>query len=177
MSDGPIIKIGEIDLEKLKKDLEIHYFPRFENTCPRQFPLQGSFEGDWDGAQGNTLTLRNDEVDYTVKLYEGFDYTYSIINDYNLYRTRIMNMPRATAYGWHLDLTPRIHIPITTDPACMFILDDVVYRIPADGGVYWVDTTLWHTAVNASRAEFNRIHLMGNTNLTKSDARSLADRL
>ena len=177
MSNGPIIKIGEVDLDKIKRELDSDYHPRFEEVCPRQFPLQGAFEGDWDGAQGNTLKLRSDENDYTVKLYEGFDYIYSLMDEYNLSRTRIMNMPRATAYGWHLDLTPRIHIPVTTDPACMFILDDVVYRIPADGGVYWVDTRLWHTAVNASRDEFNRIHIMGNTNLDELGARSLADRL
>jgi hypothetical protein len=178
MPKGPIIKIGEIDLEKLIRDLEDNYLKKFENReCPRQFPLQGAFEDDWDGAKGNTLHLRNDEKDYIVRLYEGYDYMYSIINTYNLHRTRIMNMPRATAYGWHYDLTPRIHIPITTNPACMFILNDIVYRMPADGSVYWVDTTLEHTAINASREPFSRIHLVGNTVMSEEEALSLTDHL
>jgi hypothetical protein len=178
MLQEPIIKIGEIDLEKIKKDLNERYHKKFAGKdYPRQFPLQGAFDEDWDGAKGNTLHLRNDEQEYTIRLYKDYEYIYSIIDTYTLHRTRIMNMPRATAYGWHYDLTPRIHIPITTNSACMFILNDIIYRMPADGSVYWVDTTLEHTAINASREPFSRIHIVGNTLMSKEEALSLKGRL
>ena len=59
------------------------------------------------------------------------------------------------------------------------MLGDEVIRLPADGSVYWVDTTLTHTFVNANAhlAKFVRVHLIGNTKLSLQQARSLADRL
>ena len=41
----------------------------------------------------------------------------------------------------------------------MFIIDDMVYRYPADGRHHLIDTTKMHTAINASTEE--RIHLVG----------------
>ena len=45
--------------------------------------------------------------------------------------------------------------------ACLFI-DGKVYKLPADGSVYLVDTTLYHTALNANREQFIRTHIVGN---------------
>lgn len=78
---------------------------------------------------------------------------------YGVCRARILMMdPARRAYSYHVDFTPRLHIPIQTDDDCMFIVDDVVYRMPEVGHVYYLNTTLKHTALNLGRNE--RIHLV-----------------
>jgi hypothetical protein len=49
----------------------------------------------------------------------------------------------------------------------MFIIDGEVITLPADGSVYWVDTRLMHTALNANREQFIRTHIVGNVNYEK----------
>ena len=74
-------------------------------------------------------------------------------------RTRIMTMSSKTCYSYHWDLSSRIHLPLVTNDDCFFVIEDNVYRTPADGSVYRVDTTKKHTFVNASFEK--RIHIMG----------------
>lgn len=148
-------KIGECDIEWIMQELS-------NKKVGAQFPLQGAFEGDFEGGVGKTYELRSDESDYTVELYNDMPYTYSLFKKYGMYRTRAMKMIKGTCYSYHVDLTPRIHIPLTSNKNCMFIIDDKVYRMPADGSVYLVDTTLYHTALNANREQFVRSHIVGN---------------
>ena len=74
-------------------------------------------------------------------------------------RTRIMTMSSKTCYSYHWDLSSRIHLPLIANEDCFFVIEDEVYRTPADGSVYRVDTTKKHTFVNASFEK--RIHVMG----------------
>jgi len=76
-----------------------------------------------------------------------------------MYRTRVMRMKPKTCYTYHRDRTKRMHIPLVTNEKCMFIIDDIVYRYPANGKSYLIDTTLRHTAINASFED--RIHIVG----------------
>ena len=73
-----------------------------------------------------------------------------------------MSLKRGMCYSYHYDLTPRVHIPLTSNEKCMFIIEDKVYRLPADGSVYFVNTKLFHTALNANREDFERTHIVGN---------------
>lgn len=74
-------------------------------------------------------------------------------------RARFMMMNKhRRAYSYHADFTPRLHIPIQTNDDCMFIVDDHVYRMPDVGSVYFLNTTLKHTALNLGHDE--RIHLV-----------------
>jgi hypothetical protein len=148
-------KIGECDIEWIIQELS-------NKKVGAQFSLQGAFEGDFEGATGKTYDLRSDESDYTVELYNDMPYTYSLLKKYGMYRTRVMKIIKGTCYSYHVDLTPRVHIPLTSNKNCMFVIDDKVYRMPADGSVYLVDTTLYHTALNANREQFVRTHIVGN---------------
>jgi hypothetical protein len=150
-------KIGECDIDWIQQELD-------NKKVSAQFPLQGAFEGDFDGACGKTYDLRSDESDYILPLYKDMPYTYSILEKYKMSRTRIMKMVKGNCYSYHIDLTPRIHIPLTSNERCMFIIDDKIYRLPADGSVYLVDTRLYHTALNANREQFIRTHVVGNVN-------------
>lgn len=165
-------KIGEVDLDKLRSDI-------LDIPKQRQFPLQGLSKDDLASSISTNINVRDNEHEYVIRLYDTMDYTYSVINEFNLFRTRYMYLPSITCYGYHKDNTPRIHIPIETNENCFFVLGEEIIRLPADGGVYWVDTTFYHTFVNANPhlAKFTRVHLIGNTNLSLQDARSLADRL
>lgn len=74
-------------------------------------------------------------------------------------RVRLMKMKPKSVYSYHMDCEPRLHFALQTNPNAMMIVDDNVIRIPSDGFGYWVDTTKYHTALNASKDEI-RIHLV-----------------
>lgn len=77
---------------------------------------------------------------------------------YHMGRIRLMRMTPKTCLTWHTDITKRIHLPITTNEDCFMILDNEKHHIPA-GEWSMVDTTIPHTAVNASL--YNRVHIVG----------------
>ena len=90
-----------------------------------------------------------------------FDIPYinELIKKHKMFRTRVMLQPSASCYTYHKDFTPRKHIPVITNNDCLFILEDIVYRMK-EGLIYFVDTTKQHTAVNGSKK--TRIHIVGN---------------
>jgi len=73
-------------------------------------------------------------------------------------RVRILNLEPGKTYSYHMDCETRLHFAIETNDSCMFIVDDEVIRIPNDGIGYILNTTLLHTAINASHKD--RIHLV-----------------
>jgi hypothetical protein len=96
-------KIGEVDIDRILLELD-------NKKISSQFPLQGAFDGDFDGSIGTTYELRSDESEYIVQLYNDMPYTYEILEKYGMHRTRVMKMIKGTCYSYHIDLTPRIHI-------------------------------------------------------------------
>lgn len=169
MTDWPIRKLGEINLDKLMS--EIGHLKKPE-TGPRQFPFQRKQNSDnGEESKGTNFVLRTDEFEYDTLIYDEFPYMNSIIEEYQMYRTRKMWMHEKFTYAWHVDNSPRIHIPLYTNEHNMWIIRDKdgkkdnVYRIPADGGVYLVDTTVPHTFLNANADPFLRTHIVGATTI------------
>jgi hypothetical protein len=80
-----------------------------------------------------------------------------IQQNYDIIRGRFMLMQHKTCLTYHKDPSKRIHIPIYTNNNCMMIIDNQVYRMPF-GATYLVDTTVPHTALNASKDP--RVHLV-----------------
>ena len=79
----------------------------------------------------------------------------------NVYRTRIMMSRSKTCYSIHKDHTPRLHLPIVTNPQCNFLITEPelnMFHLPASGETVWVDTTKNHTFLNGSNE--NRLHLV-----------------
>ena len=107
---------------------------------------------------GRMDDLQHEESDFTDFIYE-LPYTNGIIKELNMFRTRLMVLCPKTCYFYHSDATKRLHIPLITDPDCFFVIEDEVYRFPADGTWTIVDTNKTHTAINASR--INRYHIVG----------------
>ena len=81
-----------------------------------------------------------------------------LMDKYGLIRTRLMMSQPKTCLTLHQDLSKRIHIPLMTTPDSVMIIENQVYHLEA-GKVYLTNTTLRHTAVNASRAP--RLHIVG----------------
>jgi len=83
----------------------------------------------------------------------------TIINTYSGFRTRIMSMPPRHCYSIHNDPTPRIHIPIVTNPQAWMIwpFHNECHRMLI-GNIYWTDTTKPHTFMNGDMK--NRIHIV-----------------
>ena len=118
----------------------------------------------FDRADGDVPKIA--DIDWTVKMFN-IPYINSIIDEYDLAKTRITTLTPNTCYSWHRDLFPRVHIPIVSDPfKCFMVVQSKfdkydlgeIHRMPV-GEAYYVDTTLHHTAINGGHK--NRIHLIG----------------
>jgi hypothetical protein len=149
--------VGKVDIDTIKYELQTL-------KLSAQFSLQGKSKDDFDSSTSYDYSLRDDEDKFVYPLYD-LPYTNTVLKEYAMFRTRVMKMIKGTAYGIHVDNTPRIHIPLETNENCLFIIDDVVYRMPADGSVYFADTTKPHTAINANTNRFIRTHIVGNINV------------
>lgn len=98
---------------------------------------------------------------FTELCFPQLHYTNSIISKLKFFRTRVMKMKPKTCYSYHTDLTIKVHIPLITNNDCFFLIEDEVFRLPADGNHYVVDTRKRHTFVNASFEE--RIHIVAHS--------------
>lgn len=82
-----------------------------------------------------------------------------IINEYNLVRSRLMWVNPYACYSMHQDQTPRLHIPMITNPDCYFVFKHAKPVNLAMSNIYRVETRIPHTAMNCS--EFPRLHFVG----------------
>lgn len=143
-----------IDIEKILQELET--LPEYDTQIMLQYA--GENRNPFYGT-GNLKGTKYWEYEYCKPLFEQLEYTNMLIDEFGMVRTRVMRMRPQTCYTYHKDHTKRLHIPLITNENCMFIIEDEIYRYPADGNYYIVDTTKKHTALNASFEE--RIHIVG----------------
>lgn len=82
-----------------------------------------------------------------------------LINRYQLKRTRLMWLNPMSCYSMHRDTTPRLHIPLITNPNCYFVFKEgIIQHMPANA-VFKVNTLEPHTAMNCS--DERRLHFIG----------------
>lgn len=143
-----------INIERILLELEL--LPKFDT----QISIQGVL-GNKDPlyGTGKLAKLKHTEEEFTVPNFSGLVYTNYVLEKLGMYRTRLMNLKPKTCYSYHRDPTVRLHIPLTTNDNCFFVIDDEVIRYPADGNYFIVDTRKMHTAVNTSYED--RLHLVG----------------
>lgn len=82
-----------------------------------------------------------------------------LIDEFKMFRTRLMWIGPYACYSMHNDLTPRIHIPIITNSECYFVFKQGLIFHLALGEVYKTDTLKTHTFMNCS--DRHRLHLVG----------------
>ena len=114
-------------------------------------------EDPWNSAVGRS---KGGELQY-LELNPFFKDTIfeTLINQYNLKRTRLMWVNPKSCYSLHQDETPRIHIPLITNPECYFLFSPGnLLHLPVSS-VWWVNTKLKHTFLNCS--DYPRLHLVG----------------
>ena len=145
----------KIDIDRILLEID-QYIPEYYN----QISLQGVPDNDDPMyGTGRLENLSHDESDFTEPLFPEMVYTNNIIKQLRMFRTRIMRLNPYQCYSYHIDPTQRMHIPLITNENCFMIIEDKLYRYPADGNHYLVDTTKIHTFVNASLED--RIHIVG----------------
>jgi hypothetical protein len=76
-------------------------------------------------------------------------------------RVRLMKLMPKRCLSIHEDTGPRYHIALITNPDVYFVFpkDNALLQIPADGFLYKMDTTKFHTVFNGS-LDHERIHLV-----------------
>ena len=170
-----IVKLQEAykQLKKTKKfdDLGISHFGAI---CINRVPGQpDSIKGHrsrglyWTkpDQSGNEVSrdIDIDESAYT-ELVPEFKNTYfeeiykTLSKKFKLGRTRILLKEPRSTLSWHRDPEPRLHIPITTNPGCLMVIDNVAKHMPADGSVWVTNNTKYHNAFNGG--EDDRVHLV-----------------
>lgn len=84
-------------------------------------------------------------------------------------RVRILKLNPKCCYRFHRDMTYKFHIPLITNPSNMFIFPEQYHKhilhLPADGHVYYVDTSVPHTFLNGGNEE--RYHIVLSSTLDK----------
>jgi len=73
-------------------------------------------------------------------------------------RVRILKLNPRTSLSYHRDPENRLHIPIVTNPGALMIVNNQCVHMPANGSVYHMKTTEYHTALNGG--DEPRIHLV-----------------
>ena len=170
-----IVKLQEAykQLKKTKKfdDLGISHFGAI---CINRIPGQSdSIKGHrsrglyWTrpNQSGNEVSrdIEIDESAYT-ELVPEFKNTYfeevykTLSKKFKLGRTRILLKEPRSTLSWHRDPEPRLHVPITTNPGCLMVIDNVARHMPADGSVWVTNNTKYHNAFNGG--EEDRVHLV-----------------
>ena len=161
----------DLDIDNLLKDEPFQIAVQCRKDTEKATQLYescGSLIFDWKEYEKNPvgrIPLRKDklkEQDFTETC-DLFGNTYidtviqTIKQQHNVVRGRFMLMKHKTCLTMHVDKTKRIHIPIYTNKDCMMIINDNICRMPY-GKTYLVDTTVPHTALNASKDP--RVHLV-----------------
>ena len=89
---------------------------------------------------------------YFKNVYDGLS------QHFRLGRVRILKLDSRSSLSYHRDPEARLHIPIITNPGALMIVDKDAHHMKADGSVYYVDTTKYHTALNGGNEP--RVHLV-----------------
>ncbi len=144
-----------IDIDRILLEVE-RYVPEHTDQISLQ-TIPGGIDPSY--GTGRLERLKHKEIDFTEPMFPEMEYTNQVIRDLGMFRTRLMTLKPYQCYSYHVDPSPRIHIPLITNPNCFMIIDDILYRYPADGNYYVADTTKIHTFVNAS-TEY-RVHIVG----------------
>lgn len=112
---------------------------------------------EWKSSIGRVDRLQYPETYFKYSLFQ-LPTINRIMEKYGMKRTRIMKSDSKTCLTIHQDLTKRIHIPLITNDKCFMAIEDRNYYLEP-GKIYLTNTTLKHTAVNASKSL--RVHIVG----------------
>lgn len=149
------------DIEKIRHEVEI-LLSTHELIKGSQLMLQSPSGNDWYDNRAPYLIhpdLR--ETDF-IQPNTPFDWEITrFIQENKLCRTRLLKLKSRECYTWHKDVGHRLHLAVYTTEKCFFIENGQLQNIPSDGYPYMLDVNNYHTAMNCTDYEFDRIHLVG----------------
>ena len=150
-----------VDLVRLREETHTLMYDSPNGVYHTQRSLQTDGSDNWEASTGSKPDVEESvwnqlHPDLVGTWWESFFASLP----FKVYRARLLTMQPRTCYSIHTDRTPRIHIAIDTHPQARFIFTDPpsVAHIPADGHIWWVDTTKEHSALNGSLKP--RIHFV-----------------
>ena len=146
---------GLVDLNKVKTELQqvLNYEGFVDQINLQTVKGKDPYYGSRGGKE-----FTEKETDFTHFFFD-IPYINKILESHNLCRSRVMKLRSKRCLSYHVDPTVRFHLPVITNDSCFFIINNHVYNLPASGKCYIIDSTLKHTAVNASFED--RIHIIG----------------
>tara|TARA_B100001765_G_C19326945_1_gene259979 strand:+ start:59 stop:577 length:519 start_codon:yes stop_codon:yes gene_type:complete len=153
-----IEKLQSVDIDIIKSELEI--LPKFKTIICLQCSKETKETSDaiidprYPGMKNYLKEKYNTTFDPNDFKYPLFDMPYinSIMESLKMVNSRVLNLKTTACHIYHQDksnVSPRINIPIITNENCWLIINKEIHHLPA-GYCYLVDTTQWHTSVNAS---------------------------
>ena len=165
----------KFDIEKLKIALEdllrYSYFKQGAVSGISLNKIPNSNKADlrgiyWIKNQEGEEEQREEYVDESLysEFIEKFNDSYfkqvyeTLSNEFNIGRVRLLKLKPRQSLSYHRDPEPRLHIPITTNPGALLIVDQFACNLKADGNVYYTNTTKYHSALNGG--ETDRIHMV-----------------
>lgn len=175
MTDSKILRtdykydIDEVLLEweKIKVKLQhSHWYKGTQTSLQYSSKCKQKFTDACGKTVAALAAMGRTEQDFNLlnPLYENTIFE-QIINDVGACRARIMKIPKHTCYSIHSDRVGkpgRYHLPMITNPHALFMfyeseISSTTIHLPADGYVWWTDTTKEHTFINAGP---ERTHLV-----------------
>ena len=167
--DQFIRKIGNYEKFQEVKDYTLALIEENEDAIRKysQLAIQWADEPTWNNCQGIEKGLREHEF-YKLMPQLKDSPIEEFLNHLSIktFRSRIFVVhPEGNGYHVHYDPSPRLHLPIYTNDECYFLSTDSpdgeLHREPklnADGSMYTVDTTRYHTFCNNGNEK--RIHIV-----------------
>lgn len=113
-------------------------------------------EREWDAYINFYQSMYTKEVCKQIEDFAGYIFSGKVG------RIRYMTMAPKQALTYHIDPDDiiRLHIPLITNENCFFINNEVISKMDTVGALYTFDSTVKHTAVNASREP--RTHIVAS---------------
>jgi len=151
-----IRKIGTFDSEKILKEINSLNISYKQHN---QFCLQG-VEKNSDPLYGarKITEMNHNENDFKKFLFE-IPYTNFLLEEFQLVRSRVMNVEKKSCLSYHKDPSDRVHFPLITNDDVFYVIEDKVFRMNEKNVIYLLPSTKKHTIVNASTKD--RLHLVG----------------
>lgn len=180
-----------INIEKLQKELK-NFLPKIEEIGWWKGDKEGRHNGQIaiHGTVGSnnpyhqscgpqpdlakdisTNPLTEDSFDTINDLFKN-SYFEEIVNLFPIpvTRARIAKLNEKRCYRLHRDMTYKFHLPIITNPSNLFVFPEqrhrVIIHLPADGTIYYVDTSETHTFMNG-HVKLPRYHMIFTSTLEK----------
>jgi len=165
--DDNFVKIvkDKVDLIGIKSEVEdiLSHFkdiPELKQISLQAPVASSSIGKHWNCSVGRMTKLDEGEDRYIFPIFKKAVLINHYMESFDMHRTRIMISRPKQCYTIHHDCSPRIHIPVTSNPKCLMLIDSSSYYL-APGKIYWTDTRYPHTALNGSSDGSIRIHIVG----------------